>query len=300
MDTIGEYYKRFEQNGIKPEEVFVPASVTVLGSYNTSLPVVGMSLSFGSRCILRARNDSRIILKRTYSDETDILNTAIPLYLQNNGMTKDIINLTRRISPKISGAEILLSSDCALKEFSPEKICLVKALCNLSGFPDAIRSIIKTTNSPAHRLVSLIPATRFAVVNQLTLDYIPYQADLDGYNIICIKFGSKKKVCITEAFMQREKQRINNFGKIAGNNSINDIGRLMYDSGIDYISNIRNDVLTDIFKTIENYTLYFRPFEDLSGITAFVQTNLCDEFIRVIGSVYQKKTGKKPAFYISD
>lgn len=300
MDIISQYYKRFEQNGIKAEEVFVPASVAVLGSCNTSLPVISMTLSFGSRCVYRNRNDDRIILKCTYSDETDILNTAMPLYLQNDGIIKDIIISARQITEKIKGAEILLSSDCSLKEFSPEKICLVKALCTQSGFSDAARSIIKATGSPAHMLVSLLSDTRIAAVNQLTLDYIPYKFNFTGYNIVCIKLSSKKKLTVSKAFVQREKHRINKFMETTGKNTVNDIGTLMYDSGMDYIDNIQNETYTDIFRYIENYTHYFRPLEDLSGIIAFVSTPLCDEFIRVIECAYEKKTGKKPAFYISD
>ncbi len=301
MDIISEFYKRFDRLGEKAESVAVPSSVCILGTPEIpTLPAVGISLSFGAECAFRKRNDDRIIIKRTDTPTTDSVNLINIESFYGEKSIKKILHSASMLPNKMCGAELLLHCDTDTPDFSPKRLCAVKAFSVLTKTEESYRTIIKISEAEPFEIVSIIPSARFAVINNITLDYISYPFDFEGYKIICVKSGNKSYTKASQGFIERERERINRLDTALKNKNICDLGDIIYESGKDFASMANIKTADDLYSFANEFTKYVRPLCDNSGIIAIVEDEKCDEFIKVVGLKHQKKTGKKPAFYISD
>lgn len=301
MNIINEFYKRFDRFGEKAESVSVPHSVCLLGTPDLpTVPSVGISLSFGTECAYRKRKDDRIIIKYTDSPNTDSVNITDTKSFYVEKSVKQMLNSISQLTEKMCGAELLLHSDTSTSDFSHKRLCAVKAYSAITNSEDSFRTIIKAAASAPFEIVSVIPDARFVIINNITLDYFFYPFNFDGYKIVCIKSGNTKHIKPSSGFIEREKCRINCLDTALKTNNICELGDIISESGKDIISISNIRTINNLYSFASDFTKYIRPFYDYSGLFAIIENEKCDEFIKVIGLKHQKKTGKKPVFYISD
>lgn len=301
MDIISDFYKRFEKNGISVYTLSCPASVTLLGNNNDfRTPVLALSLSFGTSVAYRCRKDNRIVLERTDTDTPYSANIINTHHIPSPDWAKNMLHSINKLIPEPQGIDMLFHNDTGNPEFSDITLCGVFAYASLFGTEKSIRSIIKATNSTPTQIASLLTGNRFSVVNTATLEYIPYNFNFKGYKIVLIKINKSHYTKISQSFSLNEKDRLNNAVFAIINNDISSLGECIYSSGTEILNNNKNNNCNYIFSYASEFSKMIRPFNDLSGVIVIVKEKLCDEMVKVIGSRYEKKTGGKPAFYISD
>ena len=301
MDIISDFYKRFEKNGICVNTLFCPAVVPLLGiDDDLRAPVLSLSLSFGTLAASRRRNDDRIVIERTDTDDLQAANFNNIAVFNGKKWAKDIMRSINSITTNPNGIEILLHNDTGIPEFSDYLLCSASVYANEYFNKDAPKCIIKATNSKPSQIITLLKNARFAVVNTSTLDYIPYNFNFDGYKIVLIKTNRPHKVITEKNFTLREKERINCAVQAIQNNNIKLLGECLSSSAADLMRANRKSKCRNIYSYVTEFSPIARPLNDFSGVIAIVNDEICDEMVKITGSRYEKKTGSKPAFYISD
>ncbi len=300
-DIITDFYKRFLHDGGKADMVSCPASVCLFGSGSSSCPEVGLKLSFGAEAAYRRRSDDRIVLSRTDSDTLQSVN-IIDLYKFNGAdWAREILSATEKLPIKPSGAEILLHTDVGAPELAPRLLCAIYAAATLFGNSVTTQAVLRAASYPAYYMASLLKEERVSVANTSTLDYLAYKLPIKEKKIIVVKIESqRKRPKFSSAFSERENDRIKKAALCLNDGYTDSVGQLMCEASRDMLKIHPDSKAELLFNNILDFTGAVRILPDYSGAVAFVADDSVDEFVKLVGDKHEKKTGTRPAFYISN
>lgn len=301
QDIITDFYKRFTHEDGIAEKLVCPASVLIFGSGKNSCPEVGLRLSFGAEAAFRSRRDGRIVLSRSDSDTLQSINTVNYPAPNIADWAAEIIDAIMKLPTRPKGVQMLLHTDVGLPELAPRVLCAVAAAARLANSDLPLQSILRSAKFPAYYTASLLENERITISNIQTLDFISYDLDLTGKKIIVIKIHTRRKRPeFHESYSEHEAERISKAANCLKDGYIDGLGQLMQDASRDMLKRHPDKKAEQLFDIILELTQSVRILPDYSGAVAFVNDNDVDNFIMLVGDKYEKKTGARPAFYISD
>lgn len=301
QDIITDFYKRFTHDNKIAQKISCPASVCLFGTGKNNCPEVGLRLSFGAHAAFSARKDGRITLARSDSDTAqsiNIVNYPVPNIAD---WAAEIINSIMRLPSRINGLEMLLHTDVGLPELAPGVLCATAVAAKLTNADIPIQSILRSAHFPAYYTASLLTGERVSVSNIQTLDYLAYNLNLKGKKIIVAKINTnRKRPEASDSFNESEKKRISRAVECLDGGYTDQLGLLMNDASNDMLKRYPDKKAQDLFDIILDFSKSVRILPDYSGAVVFVNDDDVDNFIMLVGDKYEKKTGTRPAFYISD
>lgn len=298
QDLKSDFYKRYSHTGGCCDEIFIPSSVTLLGTDNESsaLPILSLALGFGAHAAYRKRSDDRLI----WSDSnSDILHSKSKSEIDSED--SDIFKILTSLPVSISGFEMLLQSDTDDDYLSSEKLCAASAAADMSGYKYSPAVIVHAAQANARGIVSLNESSRMAVINTATLDYIPLDACLEKYKIVIARINTRRRDVKTgNSFRERELERVNSAIEQINKGSFDGVFRLLLESSRDMLNSVRSHPAGLLFEICAELCFGVRLMNDMRGTIAFVPAEKVDEYTRLADNLYEKKAGTRPAFYISD
>lgn len=301
LDTISDFHKRFGENGTPVDYVFCPAPLVLFGTGAKDVPVpeTVLALSFGTGCAYRVRGDGRIVLASSETDTAPSINVcSIGSVCGKNG-SDGIFSAMRALPCPLSGAELLICSDVSAPEFAPEKLCALLAEAKASGANLSAKTLLCAAHADARYIISLCGAKALRL-NPATLDYAEIKCSMPGKKIVIAKISAGVKIKQPpHDFSQRERVRGEAAMAALAYADTAALGKLMLDSGSDRLATRRAGRTGELFK-IAARLAPSTVLADFSGIASLVDDGGLDDFILVCGDSYEKKTGTRPAFYISD
>ncbi|MBS7298596.1 MAG: hypothetical protein KIG65_05885 [Eubacteriales bacterium] len=301
QDIISDFYKRFTHDGAIAEKVSCPASVCLFSGGRNFCPEVGLRLSFGAEAAYSKRKDGRIVLARSDSDTLQSTNVADYPKGSYADWAEEIISSILQLPIKQEGVQMLLHTDVGLPELAPRTLCAVFAAAKISGKAISAQSVLRCANYSAYCLASLIPQHRVCIVNSQTLDYAQYNLETGGRKIIVVKTNARRKnPNLSGRFSEREAERIGKAALCLADDYIKGLGELMCESSRDMLKTFSDNKMEQLFEIILEFSRSVRILPDYSGAVFFAENENVDNFIMLIGDKYEKKTGTRPAFYISD
>ena len=303
-DLKTDFYKRYTHDGGMADTVFCPYSAVLFGGTGDPgvLPALCLRLSFGASAAFRRRNDDRLVFSLTDSDIRAEINKINIEKLRSPKWAKDMAASIARLPLKLGGIEMLIRSDVSEPELAPKKLCAVQAAANAfcAGFSPAV--ILRAAGESAHYLPSLLDKNqRAAIVNTATLDYLPINFSLPAQKIIIIRVLSKRSAPqFTNAYRERELERLNSAAEILKNGSADALAPIMRAASRDMLSVHKKTSAKLLFSLCTDFTDAVRIMPDYRGAAVFMPDAKIDEFTRLVSDRYEKKAGVRPAFYISD
>ena len=304
QDLKTDFYKRYTHDGGIADTVFCPYSAVLFGGTGEpgTLPALCVRLSFGAGAAFRKRQDDRIVLSLTDSDIRAEINKINIEKLRSPAWARDMAASMARLPLKLGGVEMLIHSDVSEPELAPKKLCAVqaasKAFC--AGFSPAV--ILRAAQESAHYLPSLLGENqRAAIVNTATLDYIPIDFSLPNHKIIIVRVPSRRSTPkFTNAYRERELERLNNAADILNGSGAAALAPIMREASRDMLSVHKKTAARLLFSLCTEFTDAVRIMPDYRGAVIFMPDDKIDGFIQGLNDRYEKKAGVRPAFYISD
>lgn len=302
LEIKDDFYKRFGRSGGIAESVSCPASVCLFGGTEFgAVPEMGLKLSFGCEAAYRSRSDDRIVLSRTDSDTRQSVNRIDMDDFRGTKWAREIMSALKKIPLKSGGAEILLHADTGMPALSPRLLCAVYAGAKLLCEELTPQAVVRASGYPPFYLTSLIPDSRIAIVNNTTLEYLCYPLKLPKRKIVVIKLLTRsRKIKTNQAYAERERNRINMASNYLVNGDVDGFGRIMYEAGRDMLGCVKSRNAEALLEFTADFSKTVRILPDLTGAVAVIPDDDVDEFVMIVGDRYEKKTGNRPAFYISD
>ena len=303
QDLISDFYKRYTHDGGIAGSVKCPASVVLFGAAdaNGSLPTISLALSFGAETAFRVRGDGRLVLSRTDSDAQQSVNKIDVEKFSGADWADEIFKAFAKLPVALGGAELLMHTDVGLPEFSPRKLCAVQAAAKAFSRDEMPSAILRAADYPPYYLTSLIENARAAAINTTTLEYLPYSFKLAGKKIVIARIQSKRNIPkSTVLYREHERTRINRAAGALSDGDIDLLGIIMREASFDMLSAHKSSSVGALFEYASEFTHAVRVMVDFAGIIAFVADPEVDKFVAIVGDRYEKKTGIRPAFYISD
>ena len=298
MDLKNDFIKRFEGDISSVSEVFVPACVTIFGIPNYLTPFLSISLSFGAKAVYRKRCDSRIVLSTTDSTTIDSANLFDKAFTGGN---RNLFYKISSISQNNSGIEVLTHTDVGLPDFSNGELCTLLACakagsCTLSPF-----EFLTRIGYEPKALLSLFPQNRAAFVNPSSHSYELFDFDLTAKRFVIAKiipphFTAK----FSKEQIQAESLRVKSAALCILEKDYSELAALMATASKERFAHCRSDSLKLLYDVATLYSDSAIVLPDYSGIFAVLDDAIIDEAVLMIGDKYEKKTGARPAFYISD
>lgn len=299
QDIKTDFYKRFSNKTDTAYTRKTPAAVCIFGGMKGCLYEAGLSLSFGSEVAFRKRTDGRIILARSDSDSAQSVNIAELEKFHGADWAQEIITSAKRLPFDFGGFEMLIHSDCGLPSFSPHLICALGAICDMYGKarPD---DILTAANAKLYHYPTLTDA-KAGVANTATRESFLYKFSLSGEKIVAVITDKpKENKILSRTFSEREDRRTTLTAKCFARSNSAELATLMAESSEDLLALLNSRRLETLFRLAKDYTDAVKLLPDQSGAICFVKDSLVDEFVEIVGDRHEKKTGTRPAFYISD
>lgn len=292
-DLKDDFYKRFKRDGGIATEFFFPTTVPLLGGFSHSGATISLNLSFGTHIIARKRSDGRVIIADSMSD-IDYLTNFSDLNLRTfPEWIKNIITSAKDIHSTDKGFELLFKED-SISDFSPPRLLGAKKVLKDFFKPSIPHvNLLNGTNCPYYYLASLMPEKKLVGVNSLTFETIVYDTPNITKKPIVIR-KEKENFDIPDGFSYKERARLKKFS------SADDLFYLMKESRESLLNHINSDGMHSLFSVCDDFGGEYNILPNLSGVIVFMEEAKIDKFIETAESRYEKKTGKKPAFYISD
>ncbi len=292
-DFKDDFYKRFKRDGGIATEFFLPSTVPLLGGFSHSGASISLNLSFGTHIVARKRSDGRIVIADSMSDidyQTNFSDLNLRTFPE---WVKNIILSAKETPGADKGFELLFKED-SFSGFTPPRLLGGKLVIKdffKPSVPDV--NLLNGTNLPYYYLASLMPPKKLVGVNSLTFETIVYDAPKGTKKPIVIK-KDEESFEIPDGFSYKERSRLKNFS------SPDDLFPLMKESVKSLINHINSGGIHLLLSVCDDFQGEFNILPNLSGVIVFLEEDSIDKFIETAESKYEKKTGKKPAFYISD
>ncbi|MDO4618895.1 MAG: hypothetical protein Q4B31_05165 [Clostridia bacterium] len=290
MDIKDDFYKRFLREGGMAEDFFIPCTVPLIGGWENSSATVTLNLSFGTHIAVRHRTDGRITIADSLSDIDYESNFSDLSVMDFPKWVKDIISSANKIPKTENGFEMLICSDIFSSFFESRILSAKKALKEV--FAPEISDISLLNSEPFYRIAPFLPAALVAV-NSLTLEVLTYPFTQKNTKAVIV-LTSPQKLSVPDGFLFKERNRLKKFSSAV------DLFPLMQESRTDLAYSIKHSDIESLVNSAADFTEDFNILPAFSGIVAFLEDGKIDSFIEVLTSRHEKKTGEKPAFYISD
>lgn len=299
QDIKTDFYKRFSSKTDTAYTRKTPAAVCLFGGVKGCLYEAGLSLSFGSHAAFRKRADGRIILARSDSDSAQSVNTAELEKFHGAGWAEEILTAIKKLPISVGGFEMLIHSDCGLPAFSPHLMCVLGAICDMYGKVTPFDIISAAKEKPC--TLPSISGAKAGVINVVTHESFLYKFSLSGEKIVAVIADKPKETtALSKTFAEREDRRTALAARCFARSNSDGLATLMTESSEDLLT-LRNSSKSEtLFRLAKDYTNAVKLLPDQSGAVCFVKDSLVDEFVKIVGDRYEKKTGTRPAFYISD
>lgn len=293
QDLKDDFYKRFKRDSGIATEFFLPATVPLLGGFSHSGASISLNLSFGTHIVARKRSDGRVVIADSMSD-IDYMTNFSDLNLRTfPEWVKNIILSAKETPGADEGFELLFKEDL-ISGFSPSRLLGGKLVIKDFFKPSVPNvNLLNGTNLPCYFLSSLMPPKKLVGVNSLTFETIVYDVPKSQKKPIVI-IKDKEIFQVPDGFSYKERSRLKNFS------SPDDLFPLMKESVKSLLNHINSDGMHSLFSVCEDFSGEYNILPHLSGVIVFMEETNIDKFIETAESRYEKKTGKKPAFYISD
>lgn len=300
QDVISEFYKSFPPDGNRPDSVFCPIPLMLFGTTDSKISAgcTVLSLSFGTHGAFRPRKDGRIVVAFADSDTVLSANVSTIEKTYTPKASDGILTAMGSLPGVLCGAEIFLSSEVGKKGFTAEKLCALLCEAQASELAVSPRSLLRSSGEMPEFLSSLVPE-KAIYINPSTLEYSPVDCSLNGFKLVVATVSDKKKARLPIAFCEREYKRSQAAAYALLYSDMQTLGELMKESGADRLAARRSPaeaLLYEISSDIADTTV----LPDFSGTASLVPDAVLDDFIPVCAERYEKKTGTRPAFYISD
>lgn len=300
QDISSEFYKRFPPDGNRPDSVFCPLPLMLFGTSDNTVSAgcTVLSLSFGTHGVFRPRKDGRIIIAFADSDTVLSANASTIEQRYTVKASDGIFTVMGTLPCPLCGAEIFLSSDIDRKSSTAERLCTLLCEASVSGLSVSPRVLLRSSCGQPEFLSSLIPE-KAIYINPSTLEYSPVDCSLNGFKLVVATVSKQKKTKSSAAFCKREYERSRAAANALICSDMQALGELMKESGADRLALRRapaEALIYEIASDIADTTV----LPDFSGTASLVPDAVLDDFILVCGERYEKKTGTRPAFYISD
>ncbi len=299
QDIKTDFYKRFLNKTDTAYARTTPAAVCLFGGMKGCLYEAGLTLSFGSHAAFRKRNDGRIVLSRSDSDSAQSVNIAELDRFHGADWAREILTAAKRLPIDFGGFEMLIHSDCGLPSFSPHLLCSLCAICDMYEKAKPL-DIISAAKAPPYCFPSLA-AAKAGIANTLTRETFTYNPIFDGEkSIAVITDKPRENKLLSRTFAAREDKRTIAAADCLAKGNIAGLATLMSESSEDLLVLWESSKHETLYRLSTDYTKAVKLLPDQSGAVCFVKDNLVDEFVKIIGDRHEKKTGSRPAFYISD
>lgn len=299
QDIKTDFYKRFYNKTDTAYTRTTPAAVCLFGGVSGCLYEAGLCLSFGSHAAFRKRRDGRIVLMRSDSDSAQSVNTAELEKFHGADWAQEIITSAKRLPIDFGGFEMLIHSDCGLPAFSPHLLCSLGAVSDMYGTTKPL-DIIATAKARLYYFPSLSGA-KAGIVNTLTRETFVYNPTFSDTKIVAVITEKPQDNKLqSKTFVAREDKRTVQAAEILSKGTTDNLAPLMTESSDDLLVLMDSPKHETLYRLTKDYTKAVKLLPDRSGAVCFVKSELVDEFVKIIGDRYEKKTGTHPAFYISD
>lgn len=299
QDIKTDFYKRFFNKTDTAYTRTTPATVCLFGGVSGCLYEAGLCLSFGSHIAFRERTDGRIVLMRSDSDSAQSVNTAELEKFHGADWAQEIITSAKRLPFDFGGFEMLIHSDCGFPAFSPHLICSLSAICDMYSKTKPL-DIITAAKARPYYFPSLADA-KAGIVNTLTRETFVYNPTFSDTKIVAvITEKPQDKKLQSKTFAAREDKRTVQAAEILSKGVVDSLAPLMAQSSDDLLALIDSPKHETLYRLAKDYTKAVKLLPDRSGAVCFMKNALVDEFVKIVGDRYEKKTGIHPAFYISD
>lgn len=299
QDIKTDFYKRFSNKCDTAYTRKAPAAVCLFGGMKGCLYEAGLSLSFGAEAAFRKRSDGRIVLSRSDSDSAQSVNIAELDVFHGADWAAEILTCMQRLPTIAGGFEMLLHSDCGLPSFSPELLCALGAICDMYGKANPAQ-IIDTARAKLYYLPSL-SGGKVGIINTVSRESFLYNLSLTDEKIVAVITDKpKENKTLSRTFAAREDKRTAAAAQCLAKGNLTGLATLMTESSDDLLALWESNKLETLFRLAKDYTKAVKLLPDQSGAVCFVKDNLVDEFVAIVGDRHEKKTGTRPAFYISD
>lgn len=299
QDIKNEFYKIFSNECDTAYSHKLSAAVRLFGGGNSSLYEVGLCLSFGSHSAYRKRADGRIVLARSDSDTVQSINISNINKFHGENWAYEILSAAQKLPITFGGFEMLIRCDCGLPDFSPKVLSGLKGICDMYGSVKPLE-IINAASEKAYYLPSLT-AAKVGITNLLSGKISLYSPSFCGQKIIAVITDKPKNVALlSRAFSLREDKRTVAAAHYLSKGNVRALAPLMSESSNDLLALWSCSRAEMLYNFAKDYTDAVKLLANRSGAVCFVKSSLVDEFVKIVGDRYEKKTGTRPAFYISD